>query len=100
LDVAFNEHPQGETMLLLTDLRPDGIPPFNYALSMARRFFANRETPNMRAVYIYDKNPFLTIIRTFFGMLPLKTQRRFMQGGPDSNVEHEATAWLLSDERP
>lgn len=80
-----------EPLLLLTDLRPDGLPPFSYALQEARKVFRELPAPPMRAAYIYNKSRFLTIILNFFRLLGLGSTREFFEG----DKEIEAIDWLL-----
>lgn len=92
LEQAMNDHVGDQPMLMMVDIRPDGIPPFNYTLFAARRFFAEHaDRPEFRAAYVYNRSAFLSIIRRFFSLLRLKSDRRFFEGD-----EIEAMEWLTT----
>lgn len=96
LERAMAEHAGDEPMLMLTDLRPDGIPPFNYTLQTARRFFQSHpDRPALRAAYVYERSALITIIRRFFGLLRLNSERRFFEGD-----ELEAIEWVTTGQNP
>lgn len=87
----YDEHPKEAWLLFLFDLRPDGTPPFNHTLATAMRFFGQRQQmPRTRVAYIYEKSTLITILRAFFRVVRLSSQRRFFQG----DVEEQAIAWL------
>ena len=88
--------PQQETIRLLIDLRPDGIPPINYALPTLKQFFEDlTERSEMRAAYLYDSMALLSVAQTFLNLLRIKQSRR--QFFKD---EDEAVAWLLESNKP
>jgi|GEM_PF-1484408 len=88
----MREHESAEPILMLVDLRPDGIPPFNYTLKTIRGVFARFENPPVfRAGYLYEKSMFLAIMKRFFGLLGLSNQRRFFNAVPETAV----LEWLL-----
>ena len=95
---VLHQQPRDETLLMLVDLRPMGIPPFAYTLNAVARLFkepqiANPEPPKIRAAYIYDQSRFIEVMKRFFGLLKLNNQRRFFKG-----QQVEALAWLLGGE--
>lgn len=90
----FDEYTEDDPLLILVDLRPDGIPPFNYTLFEARKLFSEHTVPPIRAAYIYTHSPFLSIIKRFFALLRINSTRRFYQGDKES----EAVDWLLERE--
>jgi hypothetical protein len=92
----FDTTPPDETVLLLIDFRPDGIPPLRYAVQSLREMIKDRETPYIRAAYLHEANVITSLITTFLDRLRLKSRRKLFTG---ADVEDEALSWLLSDER-
>ncbi|QPC82138.1 STAS/SEC14 domain-containing protein [Phototrophicus methaneseepsis] len=90
----MREHQGPGPILLLVDVRPQGIPPFQYTLKQVRSAFARVEiAPAFKAAYLYEKSMLLTILRRFFNLLGQDNDRRFFESTP----EPEALQWLLAD---
>jgi hypothetical protein len=45
LGKAIETLQEQETLTMIVDLRPAGIPPFNYAIQSVRRYFSHRHPP-------------------------------------------------------
>jgi hypothetical protein len=90
-------HVGPDPILLMIDVRPKGIPPFQYTLKQVKAAFARvDDPPPFRAAYLYEKSMLLTIIRRFFNLLGIKNDRRFFEATP----EPEALQWLLAGQQP
>ena len=82
------------TLLLLTDLRPDGAPSVTYAFRCAKRMFARHpNAPKMRGAYLLPSSGKAFLMDHFLKLLRLNSSRRFYTG----DKEDEAITWLLSD---
>jgi hypothetical protein len=90
--VAVDAHPKDQTLLILMDLRPEGIPPLGYALPLLRRFFDEHRHPILiRAAYLYRSSAIIGVVQAFLNTLHLKTSRRFFES------EVEALNWLRTE---
>lgn len=90
----FDATPLDETILLLIDFRPDGIPPLTYAITKLLAMLKDREVSPMRGAYLHQKNAMTSLIVTFLDRLRLQKNVRRLFAGPDA--DDEAIAWLLS----
>jgi hypothetical protein len=90
----YAEHPSGERLKYLIDMRPAGLPPLRYTMSALRTFFAAYDDlPETRAAYIYESSALVRMGQTLLDFLRLKTERRPFP----SAEEGQAMAWLLEE---
>jgi hypothetical protein len=94
LGKAYDSHPAGETIRIIIDLRPDGMPPMAYAVPKVQGFFKSRvDLPKIRSAYLVRQSVMVSIMMTFLSTLRLSADRRVFDGDKDE----EAIAWLLED---
>lgn len=85
-----------ETLLILVDMRPAGLPPVNYSIATIKSFFSSKEKlPPIRAAYIHNNSSLVTLVQTVMGSLRLDVSRRTF-----NNDEAGAIAWLLESDSP
>jgi hypothetical protein len=93
--MIFDETPPQDVILLLTDLRPDGIPPILYTVSALKEFFARQSQPrHFKSAFLYRRGTLVHLLPTFFNMTRQRATRRFFLDDEDA----EAVRWLLAEE--
>lgn len=96
LEQLMLEHDDPNPVLMLVDLRPDGIPPFQHTLRAVRGVYSRvQNPPEFRSAYMYNRSRFLGIIRRFFGVLNLNNQRQFFENADEPDV----LKWLLEGQQ-
>lgn len=92
--IIRSSNPHGK-LLVLVDLRPDGLPSVSYSYPKLRSIFAQRATiPRIYAAYLHTSAVMLPLMQTFLDILRANSSRRFFEG----QREEEAIEWLLTAE--
>lgn len=95
----LERHPQGETLRLLVDFRPDGIPSLPHGFPMLQQFFVEQpHVPHIRAAYLHNRNVTVSLLVTFLDRLELNSERRFFEERSGTTIEQDAIHWLLREE--
>ena len=93
----MRDHEGTDPILMMVDLRPDGIPPFQYLLRAIRDIYSRVDNPpEFRSAYMYNRSMFLAIMRRFFSMLNLNNQRQFFENPNEPDV----LKWVLEGQQP
>lgn len=91
---AIDTNPASENLTILVDIRPDGLPPFNYTLGAVWHVFAQRRRmPHIRAAYVYEGNRMVNVIERFFRLLRFQNTRRFFELAKDAPLD-DVWVWL------
>ena len=94
LEKIYAEHPSGERLKYVIDMRPAGLPPLRYTLKALRAFYNNQsDLPETRAAYIHANSALVSLGQSLLELLRLKTERRPFP----SAEEDQAIAWLLEE---
>jgi hypothetical protein len=82
-----------EFLLLLFDLRPDGMPPIADMFTALRRTFGPHahSRRHMRVAFLYRSGAIVSVLTIFLNALRLDVSRRYFMDGQ----EETAIAWLL-----
>jgi hypothetical protein len=90
-DVLARTNPD-ELLLLLVDLRPDGMPPFADMFTALRHTFGPHAHSRryLRVAFMYKSSAIISVMTIFLNALRLDVARRFFKDGQ----EEAAIAWL------
>jgi hypothetical protein len=81
-----------EPLLMLMDLRPDGIPPLKYALTTSKKFFVQYPNlPPTKAAYITNSATLVGLGLSVLSLIGTETKRRTFS----ADEEYLAIEWLL-----
>jgi hypothetical protein len=92
LQTVIEQLKDDEPLLMLMDLRPDGIPPLKYALTTSKRFFARYPNlPPTKAAYITNSTTLVGLGLSVLSLIGTETKRRNFS----DHEEYQAIEWLL-----
>jgi hypothetical protein len=79
-------------MLVLIDLRPEGLPPISYTLNKLRLMFKDLDrSPALYGAYLYEQSMVMGLLSTFLDTLRgVNSKRKLFKG----DAEEAALAWL------
>ena len=94
LQHVLNDTPSHEVILLLVDLRPEGIPPIGYVFPALKRLFRQQSRPrHFKVAYLYQRGTLIHLLPTFLDLILQRVERRFFLDREE--IEAEAIRWLL-----